>query len=105
MKRKYQKLRDSAKGENCTLTLHPYCNGNPETTSLNHISTAYNSGMGIKPQDWFGVFGCDTCHAIIDGRMKVNDQLLPPEEIEAAKMRALFATWNRWIDMGLIKIG
>ena len=101
-KRKYQKLRDSARGEDCTLQIHPYCNGNPETTVLCHLPSG--SGMGQKSPDWFAVYGCSDCHDVIDSRKGVLDVTLPPEEIKNLSSTALFRTWNRMIEKGLIRI-
>ena len=100
--RKYPKLRNSAKGEACTLRLHPYCNENPETSVLAHLNI--DSGIGQKEYDFVGVIACSACHDVIDGRLKTCDQLLPPEDIEKAKLRALRDTWIRWIERGLITI-
>jgi hypothetical protein len=100
-KRKYQKLRDSARGEDCTLQIFPYCNQNPETVVLCHISISNNSGMGIKPPDWFGVYGCSDCHDIIDGRKLVGVGM---DEKQSLSLTALYRTWERMIEKGLIKI-
>ena len=99
--RKYKKLRDSARGEDCTLQIHPYCNGNPETVVLCHLSTPNNSGMGIKPPDWFAVYACSDCHDIIDGRTWKG---FTEEEKMVFESNALFRTWQRMIEKGLIKI-
>ena len=101
-KRKFPKLRDSAKGEDCTLQLIPYCNNNPETVVLCHLP--FDSGMGMKAHDLSSAYGCSDCHAIIDGQRKVNDQLLPKEDIESAKYRGHMKTLLRFFDKGLIKI-
>lgn len=100
MKRKFQKLRNSAKGEECTLQIHPYCNGNPETVVLCHLPSG--SGMGQKSPDWFAVYGCSTCHDIIDGRVSVDEGL--GMAIHEIKLDALFRTWARMTEKGLIKI-
>jgi len=98
--RKYQKLRDSARGEECTLQIHPHCNGNPETVVLCHLPSG--SGMGQKSPDWFAVYGCSSCHDIIDGRVNLSSDI----ELELLKIinRALFRTLTRMIEKGLIKI-
>ena len=101
MKRKYQKLRDSARGEDCTLQIYPYCNGNPETVVLCHLPSG--SGMGQKSPDWFSAYGCSDCHSIIDGRT-TRIFNISKADIEGAKRMALFRTWERMIDKGLIKI-
>jgi len=60
--------------------------------------------MGQKSPDWFGVYGCSSCHDVIDGRQGALDETLPPEEILKLSRDALFRTWERMIDKGLIKI-
>lgn len=102
MKRKYQKLRDSARGEECTLLIQPYCNNNPETVVLCHIPNSINSGTGLKPPDWFAVYACSGCHDIIDYRNPAHN--LSRADMEEIKSMALFRTWSRMIEEGLIKI-
>ena len=102
MIREYRKLRKSAKGEDCTLEIHPYCNRNPETTVLCHLPSG--SGMGQKSPDWWAVYGCSDCHDIIDGRTKYSRHIITAEDIEQCKQRALFKTWLRFIEKELIKI-
>lgn len=97
---KQNKFTKSARGENCTLTIYPYCNANPETTVLAHINCE-DKGVGIKSPDFYGVFSCSDCHDIIDGRRHVD-----LSEIEVIKciQRGLYRTWKRWIETGLIKV-
>ena len=102
MNRKYQKLRDSAKDESCTLQIYPYCNGDMEKTSLCHVSTPISSGMGMKAPDWYAVYGCSTCHDIIEGRRKISEHL--NIDINQCIMDAQFRTWERFIERGLITI-
>lgn len=64
------KLRASAKGEQCSLRLI-CCNGNPETTVLAHIRIGH-FGMGCKPPDTFAVYACSGCHDAIDGRTRIS---------------------------------
>lgn len=97
-KRKYQKLRDSARGESCTLRIYPYCNGNTETVVLCHIGKA---GMGIKSPDWQAVYGCSSCHDVIDGRILTD---IHPLEIKNILLSAQHNTWEIMIEKGLIKI-
>ena len=97
--RKFQKLRDSARGEDCTLQIHPYCNGNPETVVLCHLPSG--SGMGQKSPDWFAVYGCSSCHDIIDGRIT---NTFSNGTVTVLEQNALFRTWSRMIEKGLIKI-
>lgn len=94
------KIRRAARGQDCTLQIHPYCNFNTETTVLCHINTDHK-GWGIKSPDYFGAFGCSDCHDIIDGRRKTD---LPKAEITACILRGLFRTWKILIDMELIRV-
>lgn len=59
------KIRQSAKGEECTIRLPYICNFNTETTVLCHRNGA---GMGMKSADSDAAYGCHACHEIIDGR-------------------------------------
>ena len=94
------KLTRAARGQECTVQLHPYCNMNPETTVLAHINSK-RKGMGIKSPDHFGVFACSACHDIIDKRRYVD---IDEMEIQKGILRGLYETWSIWIEMGLIKI-
>jgi hypothetical protein len=99
--RKIPRLRLSARGEECTLQIHPYCNGDPEKTVLCHLSTAVNSGMGLKPHDFFAVYGCSSCHEVIDGKVQTDINVA---EIGKIEMNALYRTQLRFFEKGLIKI-
>lgn len=92
------KLRKSARGEECTLRLYPYCNGDPETVVLCHLPS--NAGMGRKSPDWWAVYGCSTCHSIIDGRRRIG---MPRAELSSQLLRALYETQSKMRDKGLIK--
>lgn len=98
---KQNKFTKSARGEECTLMIYPYCNGNPETTVLCHIKSD-RKGWGIKSRDYEGVFACSTCHDIIDKRRYVD---IDESEIQKCIIRGLFKTWGRWIEMGVISLG
>lgn len=92
------KLTESAKGEDCTLRIFPYCNQNPETTVLCHINSP-DKGIGIKSPDWFGVFACSACHDIIDRRAYTT---ITEAEIDKQIIRALHLTLKRQIEKELI---
>lgn len=55
-------IRKSARGEECTLR-SAVCNRDPETTVFCHIRLP-GDGMGMKPPDYFGFYGCSACHAV-----------------------------------------
>jgi hypothetical protein len=61
------KVRESARGEDCTLELPGICNCNPETTVFCHSNRlADGKGMGMKAKT--GAYGCSSCHDVLDGR-------------------------------------
>jgi hypothetical protein len=62
-----QRLRDSARGQQCSLQLPGICNHDPETTVLAHLRSDVK-GMGNKGDDWYAVFACSACHAVLDER-------------------------------------
>lgn len=95
MKIASKKLRDSARGQDCTLRLEG-CRFNPEYTVLCHLPVGQR-GIGLKTPDVFACFGCDNCHSIIDGRM-------PGEFTHADLLRALAETQLYWLSVGLMSI-
>ena len=92
------KIRKSAKGQDCTLQIYPYCNGNPETVVLCHLPSQ-DKGMGIKSPDWWAAYGCSTCHDIIDGRLQTD---LGHMVIADCMYRGLFRTQKILIEKGLL---
>lgn len=60
-----KKWRDSARGQNCTLSLSG-CRNDTETTVLCHIRPFSNSGVAMKPPDYWAVYGCRHCHTLLD---------------------------------------
>jgi hypothetical protein len=89
-----KKLRDSARGQQCTLRLDG-CLYSPETVVLCHVPGTGMKGTGMKTIDVCAVFGCDNCHSIIDGRKR-------GEWSYKDIVRALAETWVIWLDLGLI---
>jgi len=100
---KSNKIRDSARHEECQLRLHPYCNMDRGTTVLAHLPSG--SGMGQKSPDICSVYACSNCHDIIDGRFTHYDHdLLPKYAILEAMMQGHFRTLTRMIEKGVITI-
>lgn len=60
-------VRDSARGEECTLRL-ACCNHDPDTTVFCHLRFFGWAGIAEKPDDFLGVYGCSACHNAIDRR-------------------------------------
>jgi hypothetical protein len=92
-----QKLRDSAKGKDCTLRIVGACNFDPATTVLAHLPCG-QKGMGMKGFDIIAVYACSACHDRLDFRVKGDD-------IDARDLlRALAETQADWIQSGLMTI-
>ena len=94
------KLTKAARGQDCTIQLHPYCNENPETVVFCHAPSE-DKGMGIKSPDWWGAFGCSACHDVVDGRMRTD---IPADDVDRSFMRGVYRTLKIQIEQGLIKI-
>lgn len=98
-----QKLRDSARGEDCTMELPRTCNYNPETTVLGHLPDE-SHGMSRKSDDICSAYVCSACHDVIDGRAVSPYPLTQAEKLWYYR-RAMVRTWRRMIEKGVIKIG
>jgi hypothetical protein len=83
-------IRQSANGEACTLRL-PGCE-HRGTVVLCHLNSRF-SGMASKSLDIHAVYGCHSCHMLLDAnKVSKEDQL-----------RALFETQAKLIQKGLIQ--
>lgn len=92
-----KKLRDSARGQECTFNIPGHCTGGVETTCLCHAPSEIK-GMGTKSPDYFAAFGCFECHRVMD------EHRLPREEERFYWLRAIERTWRVWIERGLVII-
>lgn len=101
MKRKFNKITGHAKAQDCQIRIYPYCNGNPETTVFCHAWTP-DKGIGIKSPDYWGAFGCSTCHDIVDGRMMVND--ISKTDIYKLHTIGIYRTMKILFEDGVIKV-
>lgn len=61
-------LREAARGQRCMIRIPHICNFNPATTVLCHYRLAGTCGMGSKPPDLLGAWGCSACHDAVDSR-------------------------------------
>ncbi len=86
-----KKIRDAARNQPCTLQIVGVCNGDWSTTVLAHLPDE-SHGIARKSDDLSACFACDSCHSVIDGRMK-----WPPMELEHKDWyfrRAQIRTWR-----------
>lgn len=90
-----RKIRDSARGEECSLRL-PCCNGDPETTVLAHLRYFGWAGIAQKPHDFLAVYACSSCHDALDGRAR--DGLFGFEDV----LRGLGETLTKLHRKGLL---
>lgn len=63
-----KKIRESARGADCTIRFPGICNFNPETTVLAHFNGA---GMALKDDDDEGAYACSSCHDELDRRTQI----------------------------------
>jgi hypothetical protein len=96
-----KKLRESARGEQCTLRLPGICSHDTDTVVLCHLRDLAPAGMGAKPDDLHAVYACNACHDVIDGRRHVG---MTPDEIGKEEGRALCETIRRMVDKSLLKV-
>lgn len=93
-----KKIRQSARGEECSFRFPGICNFNPETTVWCHINTKFK-GMGTKSNDLHGAYGCSDCHDALDGRtigeVKVKDKYV---------LDAIVESQMKLIDKGLLVV-
>ena len=97
-----QKIRDSARGEKCTLQIPGVCNSNKDTTVLAHLPDE-SKGMGRKADDISAWYACSSCHDAIDGR-NPHAWVTILEDRDWYMRRAMVRTWRAMIESGLITI-
>lgn len=97
---KSKKLRDAARGQDCTLNIIGVCSYNPETVVLAHLPDE-SHGMARKSDDISACFACDNCHSVLDGRV---NHYLEPADKESYMRRAMVRTWRKLIELDVIKI-
>ena len=68
MRTKPKAIREAARGQECQLRLTGICSHDSSTVVLAHIRRCGNAGVGQKPPNVSGIFACDRCHSVLDGR-------------------------------------
>jgi len=94
------KLTKAARGQECTVQLYPYCNGNTETVVFAH-APCEDKGMGFKSPDWWGADCCSSCHDVLDGR---RDTDIHSDELYLRHICGVYRTIKRRIEQGLINV-
>lgn len=96
-----EKIRQSARGQDCTVRLPGVCNFDSTTTVLAHLRMAGITGGSLKAPDLHGAYACSSCHDQIDGRVK---RVLPVDTIRIAHHEGIFRTQVILARLGLITI-
>jgi len=87
-------IQKSARGENCSLRIPGFCNGNSETVVLCHAP--YPGKSGSRKDDWWAAYGCSGCHSHMD----IDAYPFP----EVNWLPAIHETQAKLIEKGLIII-
>lgn len=105
MKIQSKKIRDAAKGEDCSLNILGACNYDPATTVLAHLPDE-SHGMARKADDISACFACSSCHDVIDGRAMwpASNEPFSGWHKEWYMRRAMVRTWRRLIEKGVVKL-
>jgi hypothetical protein len=98
---KSKKIREAARGQDCTFNIAYVCNYDPATTVLAHLPDE-SHGMGQKADDISAAFACSSCHNVVDNRVYDEHYSLSKQWY---MRRAMVRTWRKLIEMGVIKIG
>ena len=93
-----KKIRNAARGRNCTLRLDG-CKNDTATTVFAHAPSIDN-GMGLKQaRDFWGAFACQHCHDVADGRIENMTSLAL---ICQRWLAGVYETQKQLIEEGLI---
>lgn len=97
---KSKQVRDSARGEACTVQIAGVCNYDDTTTVLAHLPDESN-GIGKKPDDISACYACSACHDALD-RRQVSSEL--ESDREWYQRRGMVRTWRRLVEKGVVTI-
>lgn len=92
-------LREYAQGQPCMIRL-PGCRFNGETTVLCH-HRGVDTGMSQKEPDVIGAWGCEHCHAVIDGREAIPKGWTR-DQIKEAFTDGIFRTQKQLVKDGIL---
>lgn len=95
-----KKIREAARGQDCTFNIAYVCNYDNTTTVLAHLPDE-SHGMGQKADDISAAFACHECHQVVDSR---EQNAHYKENAEFYMRRAMVRTWRKLIELGVIKL-
>lgn len=91
-------LRDSARGERCTLRIPGVCCGDSDTVVLCHLPFG-GRGVARKAPDNHAAYGCRSCHDALDGR---GGHDVDRAELYECALRGIAETQARMREKGLV---
>jgi hypothetical protein len=91
------KIRASAKGEDCTVRLPGICNHNQETVVFAHLN-GIRFGHGVGHKTKWGAYACSSCHDEIDRRTRQMDA----DCVKLAHYEGTIETLNKLVEKGLL---
>lgn len=95
-----KKIRNSAKGEDCTLQIGGVCRGDNETVVLCHFPL-HDGGSARLNGEISAGYGCFSCHSVIDRREYTS---LSEADREFYMRRSMVRTLDRLVEKGLVVI-
>lgn len=96
-------IRQSARGEECTLLIPGVCNHNSETVVWAHSNSHdHGKGLGIKAKDEYGCYACSSCHAVLDGQAPRPDGW-SKDDLNVYFESAMYRSRSILRDKGLLK--
>ena len=107
MKKKV-KLREEARGQDCTMRIPGVCRNDRATVVLCHTNEhrAAGAGTSLKPHDLLAFYGCQACHDVADGRTTLledgNGYFYTTTEIRVMEYQAVIRTLKILIDEGVL---
>ena len=93
-------LRKLARGKACNLRFPTVCESNNETVVLCHLKIGWHGSS--KPPDICGVYGCMSCHSVLDGRNTHTGWT--KDQIHAMAFRGYLEQIRDYLDTGIIKV-
>ena len=97
-------IRDSARGQTCTIEIPGVCNHDPETTVFAHYQAPGHGGMGTKSDDSSGAYACSSCHDVLDGRSP-RQNWIKGDAMQWYWFRGMRRTWKRLLEDEVLTTG
>jgi len=99
-----KQIRDSARGQICTVQIPGVCNYDEQTTVLAHYQAPGHGGMGTKSDDSSAAYACSKCHDILDRRVPWT-RGIHEQEREWYWFRAMRRTWKLLLENEVLTTG